>query len=260
MGSVCWDVHKKHQASKRWAQGTGGGAGMGNSLASKVFWQSFWFLMWVVPEVLCSIFFSIVMLASNEEFFDTAPSILLWLSFAFDSAMSHTGRSTWHGHPISPYNTFGHRGRNTIITVLSYMREQWCRFRVSGIFSSMHAIDSWSHCANELQINFLRSLPSHVHPCLSVAHRQESTQPLKLQIPPKTPLLSLLVRILQHRIPLLRCMLLRIRTEILHLTIQLVPMEYMRHVSAVVMMCFKEYDTTINNYKKSCLYFSWFWK
>merc|ERR1719223_1407425 len=35
----------KHQASKRWTQGTGGGGGTGNSLASKVFWQSFWFLM-----------------------------------------------------------------------------------------------------------------------------------------------------------------------------------------------------------------------
>jgi len=43
MGSVCWEVHKTHMASRRWQQG-GGGSG-GPSLQSKVFWQSFWYLM-----------------------------------------------------------------------------------------------------------------------------------------------------------------------------------------------------------------------
>ncbi|KAL7533763.1 hypothetical protein ACHAWF_004612, partial [Thalassiosira exigua] len=43
MGSVCWDVRKKHQASKRWRQG--GGGGDGPNLQTRVFWQSFYYLM-----------------------------------------------------------------------------------------------------------------------------------------------------------------------------------------------------------------------
>jgi len=43
MGSVCWDVHKTHQASKKYTQGGGGSSG--NSVSTKVFWQSFWYLM-----------------------------------------------------------------------------------------------------------------------------------------------------------------------------------------------------------------------